>query len=186
MESEIYQLLDRMREGDREAAARFLSEYGPRFFHRIRGKISRRIRDIYDSAEIMSTVQRRLDVYVRTQRIAAADPTELWALINRMIDHAVIEKTRKYDSVRRLEQESAVSDSTGDSAPLSVVESDESELAMNRLIASLADPVDRHILYMRLHGMPHSVIAMSLDMKVDAVRQRWHQISSQLRQTQPA
>jgi hypothetical protein len=64
-------LLARMRAGDRDAAAAFVTRYGTRIRRRLRGKMSPSIRRLFDSQELMSTVARRLDAFVRSGRLAA-------------------------------------------------------------------------------------------------------------------
>ncbi len=61
---ELPALLDRVRGGDREASAEFISRYGPRIRRRVRGKLSPAMRRLFDSQEILATVARRLDQMV--------------------------------------------------------------------------------------------------------------------------
>ena len=89
-------LLDRMRSGDRVAAAVFITRYGSRIRRRIHGKLSPAMRRIFDSQDILSTLGRRLDQYVRFGRLAAASEDELWALVFRMAENAVIDKARVF------------------------------------------------------------------------------------------
>ena len=57
--------LDRMRRGDRVAAAVFITRYSSRIHRRISGKLSPGMRRVFDTQEIFSTFGRRLDQLVR-------------------------------------------------------------------------------------------------------------------------
>ena len=60
----VESLLRRMRNGDREAAAQFITRYEDRIRRRIRGKLNPSVRRLFDSQDIFSTIGRRLDQYV--------------------------------------------------------------------------------------------------------------------------
>ena len=85
------ELVRRMRSGDRDAAAEFISRYDSRIRRRIRGKLGPAMRRLFDSQDIVSTLGRRLDLYVRSGRLEAVSGDQLWSLIMKMAEHGVID-----------------------------------------------------------------------------------------------
>lgn len=176
-------LLERMRDGDREAAATFLSSYGARIRRRIRGKLSPAMRRLFDSQEILSTVGRRLDIYVRDRRIAAGTPGELWSLITKMADHALVDKARAFRRIEELRAEDgevarALTDRL-DRAERRRPDGAAFELA--RVIESLPDPADREIIALWLAGTEMADIGAMMSLHPGTVRRRWQQILDRLR-----
>src|SRR5690606_30935513 len=98
-------LLERMRRGDRDAAAEFLVGYGPLIRRRIRGKLGAAMRRLFDSQEILSTVGRRLDAFVNAGRLEATTTPQLWGLVIRIAENALIEKARVVQSLKAREGE---------------------------------------------------------------------------------
>src|SRR5262249_29722926 len=74
-------LLLRMRRGDRHAAAEFVVENADSIRRRFRRRISGSVRRLFDSADLVSTVARRLDGIVGRGRLAAGSVGELWSLV---------------------------------------------------------------------------------------------------------
>jgi len=98
-------MLMRMRAGDREAAAEFVSRFGPRIRRRIHGKLGPAMRRLFDSQEILSTLGRRLDVFVGSGSLRATSIEELWSLVFRIADNSLIEKARVFRSLEAKEGE---------------------------------------------------------------------------------
>jgi DNA-directed RNA polymerase specialized sigma24 family protein len=171
-----------MRGGDRGAAATFVTRYDTRIRRRIRGKLSPAMRRIFDSQEILSTVGRRLDNFVRSGQLQATNESELWALVFRMAHNAVIDKARVF---HRLQQ---VEDEDGGFAQqfytrLRQAERDRregAEIEIERALKLLDDHIDREILSLWLVGASHSVIAETVDLAPTAVRKRWQKIRTTL------
>jgi DNA-directed RNA polymerase specialized sigma24 family protein len=176
-------MLGRMRRGDRDAAAAFLTTYGSRIRRRIRGKLRPGMRRIFDSQEILSTVGRRLDLYVRAGRLQAQSADQLWALIFRMVDNAVVDKGRVYQRLQRAEDEDGpfaqellrrlrwAEQAGGD---------DDVDIEIDRAVKLLPDRTDRDILSLWLVGTRHSEIATFVNLNPPAVRQRWRKIRCRL------
>lgn len=178
-------LLDRLRAGDREAAALFVQHYGPMVRRRVRGKLGAAMRRLFDSQDILSTVSRRLDRYVSSGRVRAVTEAELWSLVHRMVDAALVDKVR---IVKRLGR--AEADDTdfarlllGRLQQAETSANDGVELELDRAFASLPDPIDRQILSLWLRGHKHPAIASVVGLSHDAARQRWHTIRQRLRAT---
>ncbi|TVQ59449.1 MAG: sigma-70 family RNA polymerase sigma factor [Phycisphaerales bacterium] len=181
--SDAEALLNRMRAGDRDAAAEFVTRYESRIRRRIRGKLGPAMRRLFDSQDILSTLGRRLDRFVRAERVEARTPDELWSLIMGMANNAVVDKARVYRRLRRVERDDA------GFADLMLTRLNEGERArrdpeidLEAAFDALKSEVDRQILTMWLTGSRHAHIANSVGLSPDAVRQRWQTIKSHLRE----
>jgi len=166
-------ITERMRHGDRAAVAEFLARHGPAIRARVRHTLSRRLRRVFDSEDILSTVSRRLDALVADRRLEASEAAQVWALIYAIARHATWEKVR---GERR--QDAAV-----DGAALSfegrrATQADRSEVAesIDGLHALVTDPTDRELLRLRGHGCSHEQAATALDLEPAAVRMRWSRL----------
>ena len=177
-------LLARVRAGDRDAAADFALRYAPMLRRRIGGKLGPQLRRHFESADILSTVLRRLDVYVEGRHLAATTEDEFWALILRIAQNAVIDKLRV---LRRLD---AVEGEDGDIARslarrLRLAERgpvDRTEIELSEALDTLEDNQDRRILWLWLNGTSHAQIAGILGLTHDATRKRWERIRRRLRE----
>lgn len=175
-------LLARLRAGDREAAATFIQQYGPMVRRRVRGKLGAAMRRLFDSQDILSTVSRRLDRYVHSGRVRAVTEAELWKLVFRMVDAALIDKVRLVKRLQRTERD----DSEFAGILLQRLERAEGsdregmELELDRVFAALPDPIDRQILSLWLRGHKHTMIAPLVNLSHDATRQRWRAIRLRL------
>lgn len=178
-------LAQRMREQDREAAALFMVEYGPLIRRRVRGKLGAAMRRLFDSQEILSTVGRRLDRYVRVGRLEAESPGQLLQLVFRMAEGAVIDKIRVFKRLERVEGED--SDFAQElSSRLHEADQDDAEgaaISLDSALRALTSDTDRQILTMWLNGTQHNVIAWELGMTPAAVRQRWKTIRDRLKES---
>jgi hypothetical protein len=177
-------LLLRMRGGDRDAAAEFLMRYGSRIRRRIRGKLGPSIRRLFDSLEILSTLGRRLDLYVMSGRMQAANEGQLWSLLFKMADNALIDKARLFRRLQSVEgEDSEFAQQLG--GRLQQAETEQSsgvELEIDNCLRAIPDPTDRRILSLWLTGEPHISIAEHVELAPTAVRKRWENIKSQLKE----
>ena len=172
-----------MREGDRDAAAEFVTRYESKIRRRIRGKLGPAMRRLFDSQDILSTLGRRLDRFVRAERVEARTTDKLWSLVMGMANNAVVDKARVYRRLRRVEGED--SDFAGVMLTrLRDAESDDKtlDIELEAAFDSLKSEIDRQILSMWLTGSRHTHIAASVGLSPDAVRQRWQTIKSHLRE----
>jgi DNA-directed RNA polymerase specialized sigma24 family protein len=176
-------LLARMRSGDREAAAEFVQRYSARIRRRARSKLGPSMRRLFDSQEILSTLGRRLDAFIRSGRLQATTSVELWTLVCRITDNALIEKARVFRNLQAKEgqgsplagqmlQRFRSAEQTTPSGP---------ELEMDRLLRSLDSEVDREILSMWLNGTQLNEVAESLGRSPIDIRRRWQGIRKRVR-----
>lgn len=180
--SPVEDLLMGMRSGDRLAAAEFIDRFGERIRRRIRGKLAPEMRRIFDSQEVLSTVGRRLDQFVGSGQMMAASEAQLWSLVFRMTENALVDKARIF---RRLQHTEAEDSPFAQSflGRLNKAESQSTvggEMVIDRALRALADPIDRQILALWLGDTPHNVTADCLGMSSSSVRQRWTRIKSKL------
>src|SRR5262249_23659126 len=87
--------LERFRRGDREAAAAYLARNAPLIRRRLRGKISRSLRRLFDSDDLMATGWRRLDDLIRRRELTASSEGELWSLLEHLAVNALSDVARR-------------------------------------------------------------------------------------------
>lgn len=182
-EAELDDLLMRMRSGDRQAAAEFVSRFGPRIRRRIRGQLAPAMRRLFDSQDILSTLGRRLDTWIAAHRLEAVTAPQLWALVFRIADHAMIEKARVFRALEAREGEDSPFARTilGRLRQREREEPDGAVIEIDRAIGSLDDATDREILSLWLMGNQHKHIAMTVGLQAPTVRKRWEKIRGRLR-----
>ena len=182
--NEVERLLRRMRDGDREAAAIFITHFDSRIRRRIRGKLNPAMRRLFDSQDILSTVGRRLDLYVRSGSLEASSERQLWALVFRMATNAVIDKSRMYRRLQKAEgpdgqfaQELLRRLRQAESQSTSSV-----EIELENALGMFKDDIDRDILSQWLNGFRLNEIAMAIGMAPTGVRKRWQKIRERLQE----
>lgn len=180
---DVARLLARMRNGDREAAAVFLTRYGSRIRRRIRGKLTPSMRRIFDSQEILSTLGRRLDMYVRDARLEAADEGQLWALVLRMASNAVVDKARVFRRLESAEEEDGpfARELLRRMRDGELRGADGGEIELERALGKVEEGTDRTILTLWLADHGQAEIGQIIGMSAAAVRQRWKTIRATLR-----
>ncbi|MBX3385385.1 MAG: sigma-70 family RNA polymerase sigma factor [Phycisphaeraceae bacterium] len=183
---ELARMVERMRAGDAEAVAWFIQHYGPLIQRRVRSRLAPSVRRVFDSQEILSTVSRRLLRFVTDGRLHAISEHQLWTLVLRMAQGAVIDKGRIIKRLRSAEGPDSPfaelvlarieeSERGGDQAL------DAAEIRIESLFNALKDPRDKELLALWLHGNQHADIAEHLGTTHAAVRQRWQGVKQTLR-----
>lgn len=180
---EIAYLLERIRAGDREAAARFVLRNEHKIRRRIRWKLGPRARRLMDSNDIVSSLARRLDSYVRDQKLHAPTEAALWRYIMDIALSTTVNKDKSVARSLRLERR----DSPWGRATLerSRSEQNESEVRSQENVASalseLIDPTDKQILTLWLMDADYAAISQDVGLSLPAVRKRWQRIRERLR-----
>lgn len=176
----VGELLERMRAGDREAAAEFMSRFGARIRRRIRGKLQPSLRRLVDTDEVLSTLGRRLDEYVREGRLRALGEEELWSLVFRIADHTLI------DMRRDLTRLNAATSRSGPLADLMAARGSGSpgeRVDLERVYAALPNGEDRQILSLWLTETPYDVMAQLVGASPECLRKRCERIREHLRRS---
>ncbi len=175
-------LLQQMRDGDRSAAAAFVTRYGARIRRRIRQKLSPAMRRIFDSQDILSTLGRRLDMFVRSRSVRATSEAQLWALVYRIADNAVVDKARVFRRLEEVETEDGpfAHDLLRRLRTAQERANDGAEVEISSVMEFIKDPIDRQILHLWLLGTRHLVIAEFVELAPTAVRKRWQEIRYKL------
>lgn len=176
-------LIDRMNRGDREAAGAFLARYGPLIRRRIRGKMYSSLKRVADTGDILSTLSRRLDLYVLNGRFMCRTEDELWSLINTIAERSTVEKARILNSINRLEREDGpLARKVQEAFDGAQSGSGAVELAWDDLMAHVVDPIDREIAFHWTLGCGHAEIATIVGLSPAAVRKRWERVKAMLRE----
>jgi hypothetical protein len=141
------------------------------------------MRRLFDSQEIMSTLGRRLDAFVKSGQLRADSLGELWGLVFRIADNSLVEKARVFRSLEAHEGE----DSQAARSLLDRLrqaeerDADAPLIEIDSALRMLDDAVDREILSLWLMGNSHVGIAHSVALTPAAVRKRWQRIRTALR-----
>lgn len=176
-EQRIASMLQAMQQGDRQAAAEFVTTYGDRIRRRIRGKMGAAMRRVFDSQEILSTLGRRLDSVVANGQLRAQDEQQLWHLIMTIATHAIVDKARLFQRLARVES------ADGELATRLRQRIDpqcRSEIEIEEQIAiameQVSNPIDRTILLAWLHDEQRAQTAQNLNVSQAMLRKRWQRI----------
>lgn len=182
-QSPAFDLIARIRTGDRAAAALFMQRFGERIRCRVRAQLGQSMRRLFDSQDILSTVTRRLDEMVCSGTVRASDEGQLLALLLRIANNAVVDKARLLKRLEQVESDDRVVARTFQAAfaQSSDTDSDGSGV-ITRAFQIIGDPLDRTILSMWLNGLEHAAISHATNLSVEACRFRWHRIRARLRE----
>lgn len=174
------ELVALVRQGDRGAGAEFLRRHADLLRQRVRRRLRRSGRRLFDSQEIISTVSRRFDRMVSSGAVRAPNPASLIGLMVEIADHSVVDKARIIDRIDRVEGEES-----GFAAALrhrvavaEQAEPDGGENVLARVFEGMRSHEDREILGLWLRGCPLKAIASEFSVNADAMRQRWKRIRS--------
>ncbi|MBL8874402.1 MAG: hypothetical protein JNM86_01250 [Phycisphaerae bacterium] len=175
--------IDRIRTGDRDAAAAFLTQNEALIRRRYRQKMGRAMRRLCDSQELVSTIARRFDKMVSDGAVRAASENQLWALIFAIGDHALADKARILQHLEKVEgpDSDIAREWSLRFARAERSNPDGMEGELDAMLRLLDGPIDRQILTMWLMGIELQVIAAELAMEPAAARKRWERIRSKLR-----
>lgn len=174
-------LFRRIQSGDRTAAAEFVLQYEPQIRRRIRGKLGRRLRRLFDTQDILSTLLRRLDVLILGHHLRAQSEEQMWSLVMRIAETAVLEKGRMMHRLKRRDDLDPDLAEQMSSRLTSAAEEDDFDVQMTAVFDLVENGTDRQILWMWLAGYEHPVTARVLGISHDAVRKRWERVKTHIR-----
>jgi RNA polymerase sigma factor (sigma-70 family) len=175
------ELLRRIGAGDRDAAAEFVRSHEALIRRRMRHKLGSALRRTVDSEDLVSTLSRRLHVYMENTRVEARSPEQLMGLLMTIAQRSINDKLR---ALRRAERET-----DPEARLLALVRQHDqnaretSPIGLDDALRRLESETDREITRMWLGGMDHAEIAVALGISHPAVRKRWERIKTKLRQS---
>lgn len=177
-------LVGRFRAGDAEAVGEFLERFGPVIRAHFRRKIGPSMRRLVDSQDLLSTITRRLCQRVLGHRVEAENGRQLWALVYRIGNDALVDRVRVVSRLRSLEEAGSPFvnamrqrlDGQGNTSETEFAE----QLAL--MLTQLDTPEDRELLVRWLHGESLADAGASLGINAPAARKRWQRIRERLQQ----
>lgn len=175
------QLLERIRAGDRVAAARFMEEHADLLRRRFRQRLGPSMRRLFDSQDLFSTVLRRVDRAVAEGQVRAESQDQLMAYVHAIAQNSLVDRIKL---VRRL-QRSDAADLAVSQELLTRIEQAEGDAwpdVLSRAHEALETPLDREILALWLQDVPLSGIATIVQMEPAATRKRWQRIRERLKE----
>jgi hypothetical protein len=162
----------------RAAAATLLIRHQALIRRRLRRKLSASARRMFDSEDLFSTVARRIDVELEQQRLAALTEQQFWALIQRIGENCVSDVSRSdrtWQSVRReLVRDRRAAGPPEPQAP-------RLEEAQKYIRWAATTEEDRQVVALKRLGAPYAAIGHILGLTEQAVRKRWHRLSTEIR-----
>lgn len=178
-------LVARFRAGDAEAVGEFLERYGPLVRAHYRRKIGRSMRRLVDSQDLLSTIARRLCQRVKAKRVLATDDRQLWALVYRIGDDALIDRVRIISRLRELESAGSPFVQALRQRLDRPERGSDAEFSeeLGAIIESVASPSDRELLVRWLHGETLSQAGEALGLSAPATRKRWQRLREEIRNT---
>ncbi len=167
--------LDLFRTGDRAAVAQYIARNAPLIRRRLRGKIARSLRGLFDSDDLMATISRRLDDIVRKRELTATSEGELWSLLEHLAANALSDLAR-----RTVREHPDAPVELIPAPPASELEpkadSDDPNSLLAICLAEIHHEADQRILRMRLDHHTHAQIAAAEGVSESNVRKRWQRI----------
>lgn len=172
------ELVRRVQAGDCEAAAEFFQRHQDVLRQRIRRRLRRAERRIFDSQDILSTVSRRLDRMVRERTVRALNGAQLMSLVLQIAANSVVDKVRVLEGMRRVEgPDSDLADRIRGQ-----VESTErrrpegGEEVIARVLEGLTGAGEREVMSLWLRGWTLKSIAEEFRTEPATMRKRWEAI----------
>lgn len=173
----VRSLLERVRRGDRSAAAQLTEVFGPQLRRRFRQRLGVSGWFGADSEDFFSTVLRRFDESVALGALTSKNGDQLVRELFALAESAATE----YEARARIEQSARARALTSDRSE-SETPDDTAQQIGDDLMRTLSES-DRAILRLRLAGHKHSVISAVLDLPKSVVRMRWSRLSARLRRS---
>lgn len=183
---EFRDLLQRVREGDEEAAWELIDLYGPHIFRVVRRRLNSRIRSKFDSADFVQAVWASFFTS-RSEILSFSQPEELIAFLAQMAQNKVMTEVRRRIQLTKhnVTHEERLEDSTLP-APIDAVgnQPSPSQVAVarerwERMLAA-SPPQWREILVMRYRGATYEEVALKVGMHERSVRKIMDQLLQRL------
>lgn len=173
-------LLARVRSGDETAAIELVHRYERAVLRTVRNRLSKTMRGVLDSMDIMQSVHRSLLVGLRKEKFELSSPQQLIGLAVVMVQRKVARHWRKMRQIP-IAQSQSMSDShtspvdqftSDDPAPSNIVSADE---LLQQLLDKL-DELDQKLVRLKLAGNSSVDTAKELNLDPAFVRMRWSRL----------
>lgn len=164
----------------RDALAKFVASNSDRIRAIARRKLTSGTRAVFDSEDVLVSVMRRLDDMALKGRLRPRSEGEVWALITAIAQNTAVSKTRLIERAREALAEDGQFAALFLNRLNSCGNDDEATLLVHRMLMSIADSDDRHLLSLVLRGANHAAIAGLLGVSEPASRQRWMRLRRDL------
>ncbi len=176
-------MLDRLRKGDSQAVAQFLTEYGPVVRAHFRRKIGPGMQRLVDSQDLLSTILRRLCQRVGGAGIRAENHRQFWALVYRIGNDALVDRIQVVSRLREMQTQGSdfarfMAERLVSSGPQAEHEFTE-QLAL--ILERIESSVDRELLVLWLHGRSLSDAGEALGLSPAGARKRWQRLRETIR-----
>ena len=180
--ADVTSLVERFRGGDSEAVGEFVTRYGPVIRSHFRRKIGASMHRLVDSQDLLSTISRRLCQRVQNGRVSAEDDRQLWALVYRIGNDALVDRVKIVSRLRALESEGSpfVRGMRDRLDQAGTGSSQEFAEELHRMLGLLSTSADRELLVQWLHGKSLADAGASLGMNAAMARKRWQRIRETL------
>jgi RNA polymerase sigma-70 factor (ECF subfamily) len=173
---EFRDLLQRVRDGDEDAAWELIDRYGPHIFRVVRRRLNARIRSKFDSADFVQAVWASFFTS-RAEILSFNQPEELIGFLAQMAQNKVLTEVRRRLQYTRnnVTHEQPLDDSTLP-APIDAAanQPSPSQVAVARerweRMLNNSPPQWREILEMRYRGATYEEVALKLGMHERSIR----------------
>lgn len=182
---EFRDLLQRVREGDEDAAWELIDLYGPHIFRVVRRRLNSRIRSKFDSADFVQAVWASFFTS-RAEILSFKEPEELIGFLAQMARNKVVCEVRRRMQYLRYNviQEQPLDDSVLPAPTAIGNQPSPSQVAVARekweRLLTTSPPIWREILEMRYRGAKYDEIALKVGMHERSVRKIIDQMLEQL------
>lgn len=171
---------------DRDAVARVLTERQEDLRRVARMRLSASMTRLYDSADVFSTILRRIDKMSAEGEVAFSSPEAVLALARSMIGHVVIDKHRIVKRIEKAESEDFAYMRGLGAAMSGSASGVDADLDLEHVMDQIDCPKNKLVLWTWLAGMSQNQTADLLGLSVDAVRHRWMRIRAHIADTYKA
>lgn len=167
-----------MRSGDRAAALEVLERYSGLLRRHYCRQMGARMRRLFDTQDVLSTVLRRLDQRIRNGRIGATEEPELIALLHRIASGAIADRARKTTMDERLRTGAVRRAASMEAPPSGGAAGD--ERTWKDVLDSIPDERDRELLVLRAMGAHYAGIGAVQDADPALLRKRMERMVRRL------
>jgi RNA polymerase sigma-70 factor (ECF subfamily) len=176
----LQELLDRLTQGDTEAATQVFLAYEPYLRKVIRRHLPARLRSKVDSSDVMQSAWSDVLERLRTADWSFESPAQLQAFLVRVMKNRCIDRFRRYR--RPLEQERSLGETQLEDMPASPSNPEaiaQANELWDRLLA-LCPPQHHEVLRLKREGVALAEIARQTGLHEDSIRRILRELARRL------